>query len=293
MVELELREIDFALLQPMYEISKDFYSPFAPDDAAPQIRTFYRTNNTNNPVFYTEATPADVHSRMSFVDPLKFLEYSFANQSRFTLYSDHDTFDFLVNKAQEELNKFLVCGRVLYVRTEEPRWRVQHVVWKDSSFFNLKIDHTGKKESDSAYFRLEDYDLALDYAKRRLQELNAERIDLYGESVKVITPEAPVATETPATTGLEFTIQLPDGSHLKAIGCPDGEFPAINTYWDRDELPWDSTTYPHGELLCFVEYNPEKETDQRVHIGAYCEEEEDTKYYEPYVTAPNGKKGAE
>ena len=41
----------------------------------------------------------------------------------------------------------------------------------------------------------------------------------------------------------------------------------------------------HDFGICFVEFNPDKEGVHRVCIGAYCAEEEDTKYYAPYITA--------
>ena len=51
----------------------------------------------------------------------------------------------------------------------------------------------------------------------------------------------------------------------------------VNIYWDNgiNELT---------EPLCFVEFNPEKHGNQRVCIGAYRAEEEDTIYYGPYFT---------
>lgn len=72
-------------------------------------------------------------------------------------------------------------------------------------------------------------------------------------------------------------IPLPDGSFLRAVGYPNDDYPAINIYWDNGiNAPTDS--------LCFVEFNPEKNGNQRVCIGAYCAEEEDNTYYRPYIT---------
>lgn len=72
-------------------------------------------------------------------------------------------------------------------------------------------------------------------------------------------------------------IPLPDGTFLRAVGYPNDDYPAINIYWDNGiNAPSDT--------LCFVEFNHEKAGDQRVCIGAYRAEEEDTVYYGPYYT---------
>lgn len=75
-----------------------------------------------------------------------------------------------------------------------------------------------------------------------------------------------------------FAIPLPDGTYLRAVGFPTDDYPCINIYWDN------GVNEP-TETLCFAEFNPEKEGSQKVCIGAYCAEEEDTKYYGPYITA--------
>lgn len=75
-----------------------------------------------------------------------------------------------------------------------------------------------------------------------------------------------------------FVIPLPDGSYLRAVGFGNTDYPCINIYWDNGvNLP--------TETLCFAEYNPEKDGNQQVCIGAYCAEQEDTTYYGPYFTA--------
>ena len=74
-----------------------------------------------------------------------------------------------------------------------------------------------------------------------------------------------------------LAIPLPDGTYLRAVGYPDFDYPCINIYWDN------GINEP-TEPLCFVEFNPEKHGNQRVCIGAYRAEEEDTIYYEPYFT---------
>ena len=75
-----------------------------------------------------------------------------------------------------------------------------------------------------------------------------------------------------------IAIPLPDGSYLRAVGYPNDSYPSITIYWDAQ-------ANPSSDGICFVEFNPDKEGVHRVCIGAYCAEEEDTKYYGPYITA--------
>ena len=74
-----------------------------------------------------------------------------------------------------------------------------------------------------------------------------------------------------------IAIPLPDGTYLRAVGYPDFDYACINIYWDN------GINEP-TEPLCFVEFNPEKDGNQKVCIGAYCAEQEDTTYYGPYFT---------
>lgn len=69
-----------------------------------------------------------------------------------------------------------------------------------------------------------------------------------------------------------IAIPLPDGTYLRAV-----DYPCINIYWDN------GINEP-TEPLCFAEFNPDKHGNQRVCIGAYRAEEEDTIYYGPYFT---------
>ena len=62
------------------------------------------------------------------------------------------------------------------------------------------------------------------------------------------------------------------------MGYPNDSYPSITIYWDAQENP-------SSDGICFVEFNPDKEGVHRVCIGAYCAEEEDTKYYAPYIMA--------
>jgi len=75
-----------------------------------------------------------------------------------------------------------------------------------------------------------------------------------------------------------LVIPLPDRSYLRAVGYPQDSYPSITIYWDRADEQF-------ADGICFVEFNPDKIGDQRLCIGAYCAEEEDTKYYGPYITA--------
>ena len=74
-----------------------------------------------------------------------------------------------------------------------------------------------------------------------------------------------------------LAIPLPDGSYLRAVGYPDFDYPCINIYWDN------GINEP-TEPLCFAEFNPDKKGNQRVCIGAYRADKEDTIYYGPYFT---------
>lgn len=69
-------------------------------------------------------------------------------------------------------------------------------------------------------------------------------------------------------------LKMPDGSIVTAVVYAEDEYPAINVYCQTNEN--------EPELICFVEYNTEHESDQALHIGAYREDEEDTQYYAPY-----------
>ena len=86
----------------------------------------------------------------------------------------------------------------------------------------------------------------------------------------------------PAEDMPTIVIPLPDGTFLRAVGCANDDYPSVNIYWDN------GVNAP-SDTLCFVEFNHEKDGIQRVCIGAYCAEEEDTTYYRPYVTAEGSR----
>ena len=85
------------------------------------------------------------------------------------------------------------------------------------------------------------------------------------------------AAEPKADANPMIAIPLPDGTYLRAVGYPNFDYTCINIYWDN------GINEP-TEPLCFVEFNPEKDGNQKVCIGAYCAEKEDTTYYGPYFT---------
>ena len=86
------------------------------------------------------------------------------------------------------------------------------------------------------------------------------------------------AAEPEGDTRPSISIQLPDGTYLRAVGYPGSDYPCINIYWDN------GINEP-TEPLCFVEFNPDKDGNQKVCIGVYRAEVEDTIYYGPYFTA--------
>ena len=79
-----------------------------------------------------------------------------------------------------------------------------------------------------------------------------------------------------------IALALPDGSYLRAVVYEDDHFPAINIYWDRDGGK-------SSELLCFAEYNSERDEGAQVCIGAYVSDEDETQYYAPYMAERNNE----
>lgn len=75
-----------------------------------------------------------------------------------------------------------------------------------------------------------------------------------------------------------LAIPLPDGTYLRAVGYPANTYPCINIYWNN------GSNAPN-DPLCFVEFNPDHEGNERVCIGAYRSDQDDTAYYAPYIAA--------
>ena len=78
----------------------------------------------------------------------------------------------------------------------------------------------------------------------------------------------------------EIKLDLPDGTVLRAVACPDPNYPAINLYWTNSETGLE-------EEICFAEYNPEQSPCHKLCIGAYRSDQDDTTYYEPYMAERN------
>ena len=76
-----------------------------------------------------------------------------------------------------------------------------------------------------------------------------------------------------------FEIMLPDGSLLRAVGFEEDEYPGICVYLRSPDKP--------PEIVCLVEYNPERSEGHRLCIGAYQSHIDDPNYYEPYVAERN------
>lgn len=117
--------------------------------------------------------------------------------------------------------------------------------------------------------------LELVKAKMRFLQPKGKRNKRFSLNEPYDLTEARTAEDHPACV-----IPLPDGTYLRAVGFPNEDYPAINIYWDN------GINAP-TEILCFVEFNHEKQGNMRVCIGAYRSNEEDTTYYEPYMAERN------
>ena len=69
-------------------------------------------------------------------------------------------------------------------------------------------------------------------------------------------------------------LSLPDGSRLTAVAYSQEDYPGINLYLSREGHP--------EELICFVEFNRERQAGENICIGVYQPDVDDTVYYEPY-----------
>ena len=79
-----------------------------------------------------------------------------------------------------------------------------------------------------------------------------------------------------------IALALPDGSYLRAVAYEYDHFPAINIYWDHDGGK-------ASELLCFAEYNSERNEGAQICIGTYVSDEDETQYYAPYMAERNNE----
>ena len=87
-------------------------------------------------------------------------------------------------------------------------------------------------------------------------------------------------TSEPAENALppQISMQLPDGTELRATAYRGTDYPSINIEWFRQ-------SGEKGEFVCFAEFNPEKGSAGLLCIGAYRSDQDDTTYYEPYDAA--------
>lgn len=80
-----------------------------------------------------------------------------------------------------------------------------------------------------------------------------------------------------------ITLQMPDGSRLRAVSYAVEDFPSINLYLLGDNEP--------AELICFAEFNPERSPCHEVCIGAYQSDQDEPTYYAPYRAERNQEDG--
>lgn len=85
---------------------------------------------------------------------------------------------------------------------------------------------------------------------------------------------APEKRQSAPQKSSAIELVLPNDVRLRATAYPEQEYPCINV----DMLDTNGTP----TRLCFVEYNPEKESGQELCIGAYCASDDDTVYYSSY-----------
>ncbi len=76
----------------------------------------------------------------------------------------------------------------------------------------------------------------------------------------------------------QISMQLPDGTTLRATAHQDTDYPSINIEWIKGSTE-------KSELVCFAEFNPERGPAGQLCIGAYRSDQDDTTYYKPYMAA--------
>lgn len=108
-------------------------------------------------------------------------------------------------------------------------------------------------------------------------ELNSSRRRFYHSGRKRVrfslsesSPEALSEEHEPG-----FEIMLPDGTLLKAVGFEEDTYPGVNVYAHSPGKP--------EEIVCLIEYNPERSEGHRLCIGAYQRHLDEPNYYEPYA----------
>ena len=81
----------------------------------------------------------------------------------------------------------------------------------------------------------------------------------------------------------QISMQLPDGTTLRAIAYQDAVYPSI-------KIEWIAASSETGKLVCFAEFNPERDPKGQLCIGAYRSDQDDTTYYKPYMAAEGMEK---
>ena len=81
----------------------------------------------------------------------------------------------------------------------------------------------------------------------------------------------------------QISMQLPDGTTLRATAYQAAIYPSI-------KIEWIAASSETGELVCFAEFNPERGPEGQLCIGAYRSDQDDTTYYRPYMAAEGMEK---
>ena len=81
----------------------------------------------------------------------------------------------------------------------------------------------------------------------------------------------------------QISMQLPDGTTLRATAYQDTDYPSIR-------IEWIAASSETGELVCFAEFNPERGPEGQLCIGAYRSDQDDTTYYMQYMAAERMEK---
>lgn len=79
----------------------------------------------------------------------------------------------------------------------------------------------------------------------------------------------------PASIPPTICVALPDGTSLRAVAHNGDDYPSIDIFWDTDG-------YLSGDKIAFAEYNPNRDLEKRLCIGAYQLMDDEPTYYESY-----------
>ena len=119
------------------------------------------------------------------------------------------------------------------------------------------------------------------YSQRQIDQIfNTLHAELFAAQARFEMPKqrfsltAPYNLQRAMRTNPHISLKMPDGNIVTAVAYANDDYPAVNLYCQ--------TGGEEPELVCFVEYNIERDPVQALHIGVYREGEEDTQYYAPY-----------